>query len=125
MRIGLDTGFFYALQEGHPEAERLWAEGDLCTSAVVLYELHKKCLKGEFASNPELLGDIRESVDVEPVTTDVALRASHLAHGLGIPGLDALILASLLEAGCREIYTLDEHFLAYKKKGVKIIHLTR
>lgn len=120
MKTGVDTGFFYALQDGQPEAERVWREGVLLTSAVVLYEIQKKMLKNEFAGWPEMLADIRSAVEVLPVTAETALRAGHLAHGLGMPGLDALILAGLLEAGCQEIYTMDSHFLAYRKKGVEI-----
>lgn len=120
MKAGVDTGFFYALQDGHPEAERVWGEGDLVTSVVVLYELQKKTLKNEFPGWPDLLAGIQSAVDVVPVTAEVAVRAGQLSHGLGIPGLDSLILASLLEAGCRLIYTMDTHFLAYKKKGIKI-----
>jgi DNA invertase Pin-like site-specific DNA recombinase len=54
-----------------------------------------------------------------------AIKAAHLADGLGIPGMDALILTALLEAGCKEIYTTDSHFELYKKKGVEIINLNK
>ena len=47
--------------------------------------------------------------------------ASHISQGTGIPGLDALILASLLETGCKKILTRDPHFLGYKKKGIEIV----
>ena len=38
----------------------------------------------------------------------------------GSSGLDALILASLLETGCKKILTRDPHLLGYKKKGIEI-----
>jgi len=123
MRIGLDTGFFYALQENQPEAVRVWKEGDLATSAVVLFELQRKCLKGDFSGWPDLLSDIQAAVNVAPVTAGTASQAAQLAQGLGLPGLDALILASLLAVECREIYTADTHFRANQKKGVQIILL--
>lgn len=121
---GVDTGFFFALEDRNPMAVSLWKEKrDLVTSSVVIYELQKHLLKGEFAENRKLVADIRRALPVLTVTDEVALRAARLAHGTALPGLDALILASLLEAGCKEIYTTDSHLLAYKKKSVKIINL--
>jgi predicted nucleic acid-binding protein len=40
-----------------------------------------------------------------------------------MPALDALILTSLVAAGCRTIYTRDEHFLRFSGQDVKIIRL--
>jgi len=42
---------------------------------------------------------------------------------LGILLLDTQIQADFMEGGSREIYTLNDHFLAYKKKSIKIIRL--
>jgi predicted nucleic acid-binding protein len=40
-----------------------------------------------------------------------------------MPAIDALILASLLAAGCRVIYTRDEHMWRLGRKDVEIIRL--
>jgi predicted nucleic acid-binding protein len=40
-----------------------------------------------------------------------------------MPALDALILAGLVKAGCRTIYTRDEHFTRYAREGVTIVLL--
>jgi predicted nucleic acid-binding protein len=48
---------------------------------------------------------------------------ARLSHGLGIPAVDALILASLLEAGALTIYTTDEHIACYRGKGVEVVNL--
>ncbi len=123
MLTGLDTGFFFALQEQNPVAIRIWQERETITSVIVLYELQRKLLKGEFKEWPTIISDISEAVDVMPVNRETALKASHIGHGTGIPGLDALILSSLLVPDCTEIYTTDSHMVLYKKKGVKIINL--
>lgn len=120
---GLDTGFFFSLQDQHPIAVQVWQERSAITSVIVLYELHRKLLKGEFKDWPKIIDDISESVEVISLNQKTALRASHIAHGTGMPGLDALILTSLLDAECSEIYTTDYHFELYQKKGIKIINL--
>jgi predicted nucleic acid-binding protein len=44
-------------------------------------------------------------------------------HTAGIPAVDALIPAGLLAAGCRTIYTRDEHFQRLGRPGVSVIRL--
>lgn len=123
MLTGLDTGFFFALQEQNPVAIRIWQERETITSVIVLYELQRKLLKGEFKGWQTIISDISEAVDVMPVNREIALKASHIGHGTGMPGLDSLILSSLLVPDCTEIYTTDSHMVLYKKKGVKIFNL--
>ena len=123
MLTGLDTGFFFALQEQNPVAIRIWQEREIITSVIVLYELQRKLLKGEFKGWPTIISDISEAVDVMPVNRETALKASHIGHGTGMPGLDSLILSSLLVPDCTEIYTTDSHMVLYKKKGIKIFNL--
>lgn len=123
MLTGLDTGFFFALQEQNPVALSIWRERETITSVIVLYELQRKLLKGAFNGWPTIISDISEAVDVVPVTKETALQASHIGHGTGIPGLDALILSSLLVPDCSEIYTTDSHFELYRKKDIKIVNL--
>jgi len=123
MLTGIDTGFFYALEEGHPTAVKVWKEREIATSVIVLYELQKKFLQGQFENWHLTIEDIKKSIVMVPLTLDIALKASHIAHGTGMPGLDALILSSLLAVECKEIYTKDPHFELFRKKGVKIINL--
>ena len=123
MLTGLDTGFFFALQEQNPEASRIWQKRETITSVIVLYELQRKLLKGEFEEWPTIILDISEAVDVVPVSKEAALKASNIGYGTGMPGLDALILSTLLVPDCTEIYTTDSHFELYQKKGLKIINL--
>jgi predicted nucleic acid-binding protein len=125
MLTGVDTGFFFALEDNNPVAVKVWSDRELITSVVVIYELQKKLLKGQFTEWPTLIDDIREATAVVPLTEETALKAAHLAYGTGMPGLDALILSSLLEAECKEIYTTDSHFELYQKKGITIVNLKR
>lgn len=124
MLTGVDTGFFFALEDQHPVAIDVWKDREIVTSAVVMYELQKKLLEGQFEGWQTIIEDLEKSIEVVPLTAKIALRASHIAHGIGIPGLDALILSSLLEAECREIYTKDPHFELYQKKEVIIVNLS-
>lgn len=103
MLTGVDTGFFFALQDSVPL--KIWEEREIATSVIVLYELQKKLLQKKFEDWNTVLEDIRKSVLVIPITMDIALRAGRIAHLTGMPGLDVLILSSLLKAGCKEIYT--------------------
>ena len=123
MLAGVDTGFFFRLQEKHPVALEIWNTREIVTSSIVIYELQKKLLQGQFCDRTTLIEDIKRSVVTIPVTTDIALKAAHLAHGTGMPGLDALILACLLDAACNQIYTVDPHFQLYKNKEIEIIML--
>jgi len=85
--IGVDTGFFFALSEGHPLATKVFLESDLAVSVISRFELQR------------------------------------ISFATGMPALDALILAGLIGAGCRTIYTRDEHFKRYVRKDVEIVLL--
>jgi predicted nucleic acid-binding protein len=125
MLIGVDTGFFYSLEELHPIAVDTWENKKIMTCSIVLYEIQKKLLKGEFDSWKSIVDDIEKAVEIVSITPQIAKNASHISHGTGMPGLDALILSALLDANCSEIYTMDPHFELYKKKGIKIINLNK
>jgi predicted nucleic acid-binding protein len=123
MLTGVDTGFFFTLEREDPIALSIWNNREIVTSVIVLYELQNKLLKRKFEGWRTIIDDIKKAIDVVPLTIDMALRAGHIAHTTKMPGLDALILSSLLEAGCKEVYTTDSHFELYREKGAKIIRL--
>lgn len=125
MLTGVDTGFFFALEDEHPLAVNIWEEREIVTSAVVLYELQKKLLQGHFNKWPKIIEDIEIATLVVPVSSSIALKSGHIAHEIKIPGLDALILTSLIEANCQEIYTSDSHFELYISKKIKIVNLEK
>jgi len=72
----------------------------------------------------EFLKAIRSAALVE-VTGETADEAAPISFGTGMPVVEAIILAGLVKAGCRTIYTRDEHFTRYAPKGVEIVLLGR
>jgi predicted nucleic acid-binding protein len=124
MLTGIDTSFFYALAAGDPLAAEAWERRELLTSALCFYELREKLLKGDMRAWPTLLEDIAKAVETVPVTASVAQKAGQIVHGTGMPAFDAIILSSLVEAGCEEILTMDQHFKLFSKKGLKITLLS-
>ncbi len=123
MTAGVDTGFFFALEEKNPIALKVWEEQDIITSVIVLYEIEKKLLQGRLKQWPTIMEDLTIAVSPVILTKDIAGNAARLGHKYGLPGLDALILASLLDAKVKHIYTTDSHFELYKGKDVEIINL--
>ena len=128
---GLDTGFFVELLRGNPQTIMVWkaiVDGteDASTSCLTVFELKRLALKGALNTD-EVETTVRAILAVGAVawidSTDVCERAGRLSHGLGIPAIDALILAGLLDSGAQEIYTTDSDFEAYKKDGVTIKRL--
>lgn len=123
--IGLDTGFFLHLKKGTHEAVEVWERirvGERgVVSVITLYELLKIGHKtGNMKTAISLVDAISKVLDVVEVNMNVARRAAKLSHSLGIPALDALILAGFLEVGVNEIYTASRQFEGLKKKTVKI-----
>ncbi|MGD2085026.1 MAG: type II toxin-antitoxin system VapC family toxin [Candidatus Aminicenantes bacterium] len=125
MPIGVDTGFFFALEELHPIAVEIWKNKKIITCSIVLFEIQRKLLKGELSNWVSIIDDIERSVEIVSISPGVAKRASHISHGTGMPAIDSLILSAFLEANCQEIYTRDEDFELYKKKDLRIINLKK
>jgi len=125
MLTGIDTSYFYALAAGHAVAVQAWENCELLTSVLCFYELKKKLLKGDWQAWPTALEDIAKAVEVMPLTIAAAVKGGQLAHGTGMPAFDALIISSLDEAGCKEVLTMDHHFMLFSKKGMKITLLSR
>jgi predicted nucleic acid-binding protein len=125
MIAGVDTGFFFALEEQHPIALEVWKEQEIVTSVIVLYEIEKKLLGGRLSRWPTIMTDLRLAVSAIDLGEEIARQAARLSHKHGLPGLDSLILATLLEARVKRIYTTDAHFELCQAKGVEIINLAR
>ena len=126
--IGFDTGFFVKFAERKEETLSTWqkienGKENGVISVVTLYELRTLALKGAMKVEfEEIKNLIYECLLVVPLTPEIADRAAFLSHGTGIHMADALILASLLEAGCKEVYTDNiAHLGRYKGKEVKIV----
>jgi len=120
--IGVDTGFFFALREGDPFALKILEEEDIAASVLTLFELKRLSFRKGIPW-PELGGWLARSVTTLDLTAETADQAATISHGTGMPAIDALILASLIAAGCRTIYTHDEHFERFTRPGIAVIRL--
>lgn len=120
--IGIDTGFFFALSEGHPLATKVFRESEIAVSVLSRFELLRISLRRRIPWE-DIGGPLARSAALVAVTGDTADEAARISFETGMPALDALILAGLVMAGCRTIYTLDEHFTRYARKGIEIVLL--
>ncbi len=128
--IGLDTGFFIRLLENKKEAVRIWqgiVEGEESSvSCLTIFELKRLSLKKAMDEETTgLLIDAILSICKVPWIDgeEILLMGANLSHGLGIPAVDALILAGFLALNVDTIYTTDSHLELFHKKGIKILKL--
>jgi predicted nucleic acid-binding protein len=120
--IGVDTGFFFALREGHSLALQVFQDSDIAVSVLTQFELRRISFRRGISW--EIFGrHFAQAVTIVDVTGEIADDGARISHGFGIPALDALILASLVGTGCRTIYTRDEHFLRFIRKDIQIVRL--
>lgn len=118
----LDTGFFLRLLEGHEGAKAKWqalVEGEEgLVSGLSLVELLRLGLKGALARQDAelLLKAIPAVCRVVWPDWGIGERAARLSHGLHLPLVDALILATALEGGAKEIWTADADLARYEGK---------
>ena len=99
---------------------------DATVSCLTIFELARLARKGAIATEAE--DTLREGIGALCHLSWLdkqhsLLAGANLAHGLEIPAVDALILAAFLFADATVIYTPDNHFEAYKKRGVRIIRI--
>ncbi|HUU04594.1 MAG TPA: PIN domain-containing protein [Patescibacteria group bacterium] len=128
---GLDSGFFVELLKGNDQAVAKWknivdGETDAAVCSLTIYELKRLTLKGGLTVAAvqltiEAILAVCQVVWID--NCEVLDDAARLSHGNDIPTVDAIILASLLQAGVRTIYSTDRHLQSFKKKGVSIINL--
>jgi predicted nucleic acid-binding protein len=120
--IGVDTGFFFALSEGQALAKKIFRDSEIAVSVLSRFELLRISLRRgiPWEEIGRLLGQSTAFIEV---TAEAADEAARIAFATGMPAIDSLILAGLVEAGCRTIYTRDKHFKKYARKDVEIILL--
>ena len=128
--IGLDTGFFLELLNGKNEVTRLWEsciddQVDFAVSALSLFEVERLGLKGKLKNVEAVLDAINDVTSVVWLDREILSKAARLSHGLGIPAVDSLILASLVSVDCSEIYTTDSHLEAYHNDKVTVRNLRK
>ena len=100
--VGVDTGFFFALSEGHPLAEKVFRESDISVSVLTQFELRRISLRRGIPWE-DMSGPLSRSAAFLDVTGEAADEAARISFGAGLPSLDALLLACLGKAGCRPV----------------------
>lgn len=127
---GLDTGFFVKLLKGEHKVKKIFEgidnETDLCVSCLTIFELKRLSLKGalEEKAVDQLIDNIVSLAHISWLdSVEIHKTAASLAHGLGIPAVDSLILAGFILNGSEKIYTTDTHFEKYVRKGVQIFRI--
>jgi predicted nucleic acid-binding protein len=127
--IGLDTGFFVELLKGNEVAVSTWRslvedQEQAVVSCLSLFELERLGLKGAIEQADLLQEAIPAVCRVEwLVDMDVIGRGARVSHGVGIPAMDSLILASMEVHEVTSIYSTDAHFERYRRRGVEVIRL--
>jgi predicted nucleic acid-binding protein len=118
----LDTGFFVRLPvhvQGDGRAVDRWralveGEGEGVVSGLSLVELLRLSLKGAIGrEDAGLLLDAIPAV-CRVVWPDWTVGERSARLGLALPLVDALVLATALEAGAEELWTTDAHLTAYE-----------
>lgn len=131
--IGLDTGFFVALLKGKSKAVEVWemlvdGKDNAIVSCITILELERLARLGTIKRVKILVDAIMAVCRVGWLDNVRVLSiGARLGNDLGIPVVDALVLASFVDAKCKVIYTTDAHIELYgkKAKGVSIINLMR
>jgi predicted nucleic acid-binding protein len=90
---------------------------DLAVSALSLFEVERLGLQGKLKNVEAVLNAINDVTSVVRLDQEMLSEAARLSHGLGIPAVDSLILASLVSVDCSEIYTTGSHIEAYHDKS--------
>jgi predicted nucleic acid-binding protein len=125
-RKGADTGFWLQLGAGHPQAVGIWkdavagkVEWVVSTTSInellVFYYRRGKPLIGERLVNRWIRA---AGVRLVAVSAEIARRSAGYRHGLGLPTLDSMILATVVLEGCDELLTTDSHFLIAMTQGI-------
>lgn len=118
MLLGADTSYLILLGSGHKKAGEIWEsiiQGEnrlvipvLAITEYLAYNIKRSSFEKakEFVSEAEL----SPSVEIVPVSLKIATLAARFRVGLGLPTVDAVILATFLESGCHLLLTTDQHF---------------
>lgn len=92
-------------------------------SCLTLFEIERLGLKGKIRDFEVILESVNGLCTVVWLDREVLNKGARLSHGLGIPAVDSLILASLVCVGCTEIHTTDSHFEVYRSAAVIVKNL--
>lgn len=118
MLLGVDTGFFVAYANNHPRALTVWQEladglHTLVVSTLTIHEILVYLYRrgnGDRGQEWVTLMEETPSIEVIPVSVQIAARSARHRHGMGLPTADSVILATFLESGCDSMLSTDDDF---------------
>lgn len=126
--VGLDTGFFIAFMAQEGDAVAAWEalSMDELPPVVSLLTIGELLYLSYHLSKPnagrKMVDAIYAATRVVPIDREIVEKAAALKAGRGMPYIDALILATFLNAGCKQIHTTDKkHFSGINIKGIKFV----
>lgn len=126
MYLGADTGLLVVIANKIPQALQLWetirsGENNLVLSTVSVNELLVHFYRrGERVAAESLikLAKSLKHISIVPVSLNIARLSAGYRHGLGLPTIDSIILATFVNRKCKRIYTNDAHFQTVKEKEI-------
>jgi len=118
MLLGVDTGFFVSYANHHPRALTIWHElidglHTLVVSTLTINEILVYFYqRGDSDKGQEWVALMIETdnIEVVPVSVEIAIRSARYRHGMGLPTVDSVILATFLERGCEKMLSTDNDF---------------
>lgn len=132
-RKGCDSGFFLLLGTGHQLAQQIWREATLrhCELVMSTLSIHEVLVihfrRGKVKEANKFLRLIYSApwLRIVPVSVKIGERSAGYRHGLGLPTVDAIVLATAVEEGCDEVLATDSHFLIVQNQGIIKVNLLR
>ena len=118
MLLGADTGFFLSYANNHPRALEIWQElvdglHTLIVSTLTINEILVYFYRrGDGERGREWIDLVVEtsSIEIVPVSVEIAARSARYRYGMGLPIVDSVILATFLERGCEKMLSTDDDF---------------
>lgn len=118
MLLGADTGFFVSYANNHPRVLQIWQElidglHTLVVSTLTINEILVYFYqRGDGDKGQEWIDLMVEtdSIEVIPVSIEIAASSARYRHGMGLPTVDSVILATFLDRQCQKMVSTDNHF---------------
>lgn len=126
MLLGADTGFFVSFANDHPRALEIWhrlvgGAHTLVVSTLTINEILVYFYQhGNGDRGQEWIDLMMESrcIEIIPVSVEIAALSARYRHGMGLPTVDSVILATFLDRGCEKMLSTDDDFRTVDEQEV-------
>ena len=131
MLLGIDTGFFVSYANNHPRAVEIWqelAEGQhtLVISTLTINDILVYFYRRGDGNRGQEWVDLMveaDSIEVVPVSVEIAASSARYRHGMGLPTVDSVILATFLNRQCEKLLSTDDDFRIVDEQKVLPVEL--